>query len=133
MKIAIHIFLLGLALIIGGAIAVYSPSFYQTRSTRDKIDLEETALNEYSQRLETSIPKLTVGLRREDVEKIIGVAPDYLSFDPDRQTVTWSWDAVRHVGELRKSQGLAPTKGYFTVAVIFNRDGQVEKIISGIN
>ena len=133
MKIAIQVFLICVAMLIGAVIALYSPSLYQSRSTLEALEREAAELNKYSENLETSAQKISVGLRREDVEKIVRVAPDHIFFDSDRETVIWGWTAAQHVGDLHKSRRLSPTKGYFTLSVIFNREGQVERIFSGIN
>jgi hypothetical protein len=93
---------------------------------------ETNLYNSYVTRLEQGAEKISVGTPA-DLEKIIGVPPDGFLFDEQTGTVTWSWDAREHAGELHEALGLVTTKGHFTLSVIFQADGTVEKIYSGVN
>lgn len=105
--------------------------FAQTDS--DELTKELLDYQKYSSKLEEGTKKLTVGVSRGEVEKIMLVPPDHFFFNESAGTVTWHWNASEHVGYLRKKTIPETEKGHYGVSVIFASDGKVEKVYSGIN
>lgn len=97
------------------------------------LEAENVYYEDYNSRLQKAAEKLVEGLSRDQVEKIMILPPDDYFFDNTSTRVTWHWNAGSQRGVAHKTLGYAGSKGYFTVSVIFNNRGEVEKIYSGIN
>ena len=116
-------------------LAVYSAlAIYARQRTFDEaIRAEAEHYELYLVAVKERHEKLRNGMTRGEVEKLMAMPPDYFFFDDQRGTVTWHWNAVRHVGILHRSSGLAGAKGHFNLSVTFDSDGSVKQIGSGVD
>lgn len=87
----------------------------------------------YVEKLKEGVANIKVGMTREDVERIILVPPDEFSFDSPTGSVTWAWNAGKHLSSGSQDINFSETKGFFMVTIIFSKEGTVEKIYSGVN
>jgi hypothetical protein len=72
-------------------------------------------------------------MKREQVEQILLIPPDYFVFDNENNKINWYWDAASHLDCLTKKKRNINEKGHYTLVITFNSEGFIEKKVAGVN